>query len=88
MTLFQTRQQPLTTPLERAGSVRSALVELNLLCGAASRASTAASVFKTRDAAALKGVRKVAIHSLQINLITHTAATASDMMVSRLVADR
>ena len=77
MTLFQARQQPLTTPLERAGSVRSALVELSLLCSAASRASTAASVFQTQDAAARKGIRKVAINSFQIDFITHTAATAS-----------
>lgn len=43
---------------------------------AASRASTAASVFKTRDAAALKGIRKVAINSFQIDFVTRSSATA------------
>lgn len=43
---------------------------------AASRASTAASVFKTRDAAALKGIHKVAINSFQIDFVTRSSATA------------
>ena len=75
MTLSQARQQPLTNPLERAGSVRSALVEPSLLCSA----SIGAAVFKTRNAAALKGFRKVTTNSFQIDFITHTAATTSSM---------